>query len=95
MDANVELAIVAVQDENGILFVVYGASVVDAHEKWALVEVLDENVVGAGTSGQRMPSWRRSVLAELSEPARSTQCWAESVIHVPDNVDRMYVPTSI
>ena len=68
------------------LFVVCGAFVVDAHEKWALVEVLDENVVGAGTSGQRMtdmtsrqliswskPSWRRSVLAELSEPARSTQ----------------------
>ena len=27
------------------------------------------------------PSWRRSVLAQLSEPARSTQCWAKSVIH--------------
>ena len=26
-----------------------------AHEKWALVEVLDDNVVGAGTSWQRMP----------------------------------------
>ena len=27
------------------------------------------------------PSWRRSVLAQLSEPARSMQCWAKSVIH--------------
>ena len=32
------------------VFVIYGALVVDAHEKWALVEVLDENVVGARIS---------------------------------------------
>ena len=66
----------------------------DAHEKWALVEFLDENVIGAGTIGQRMtdmtsrqlisssePAWRRSVLAQLSEPKRSTQCWAKCAIH--------------
>ena len=69
MDANVELAIGAVQDENGILFVVCGAVVADAHEEWALVEFLDENVIGAGTIGQRIQakSWRHAF--GLSSPS--------------------------
>ena len=52
------------------MFVIYGALMVDAHEKRALVEVLDEDVVGARTSWQRMTDI--ATIDKLAKPILAT-----------------------